>query len=98
MEEEAKKIDLDPAKLLKKGDPSTVQAVIKGIIPVGYFLAMPNGKEGFLPSTDFGFSGGVVILQRLFEVGQVLTVRVVRVGGGGREILSMRKEMPSEAC
>lgn len=98
LEEEAKKIDLDPAKLLKKGDPSTVQAVIKDIIPVGYFLAMPNGKEGFLPSTDFGFSGGVVILQRLFKVGQVLTVRVVRVGSGGREILSMRKELPSEAC
>lgn len=90
LEEEAKKIDLDPDKLLKQGDPSSVQAVVKEIIPVGLFLMMPNGKEGFLPSTDFEFSGGVVILRRLFKVGQVLTVKVLR-HGGGREIVSMRK-------
>ncbi|MCO5585865.1 hypothetical protein L7F22_039798 [Adiantum nelumboides] len=91
LEEEAKKIDLAPHKLLEKGEPGTMQAIIRDVIPVGYFLTLPNGKVGYLPALDLGFTGGIVILERLFKVGQELTVRVVRRGGGGREILSMKK-------
>lgn len=91
LEEEAKKVDLAPHKLLEKGEPGTMQGIIKDVIPVGYFLTLPNGKDGYLPALDLGFTGGIVILERLFKVGQELTVRVVRHGGGGREILSMKK-------
>ncbi|KAH7299320.1 hypothetical protein KP509_24G005400 [Ceratopteris richardii] len=91
LEEEAKKIDLAPHKLLEKGEPGTMQAVIKDVMPVGYFLTLPTGREGYLPALDLGFTGGIVILERLFKVGQELTVRVVRRGGGGREILSIKK-------
>lgn len=91
LEEEAKKIDLAPHKLLEKGEPGTMQGIIKDVIPVGYFLTLPSGRDGYLPALDLGFTGGIVILERLFKVGQELTVRVVRRGGGGREILSMKK-------
>ncbi|KAH7299318.1 hypothetical protein KP509_24G005300 [Ceratopteris richardii] len=91
LEEEAKNIDLAPHKLLEKGEPGTMQAVIKDVMPVGYFLTLPTGREGYLPALDLGFTGGIVILERLFKVGQELTVRVVRRGGGGREILSIKK-------
>eukprot|EP00250_Pteridium_aquilinum_P002379 c12577_g1_i1 orf=328-918(-) len=91
LEEEAKRIDLAPHKLLEKGEPGTMQAIIKDVMPVGYFLTLPTGREGYLPALDLGFTGGIVILERLFKVGQELTVRVVRRGGGGREILSMKK-------
>ena len=91
LEEEAKRIDLAPHKLLEKGEAGTMQAIIKDVMPVGYFLTLPTGREGYLPALDLGFTGGIVILERLFKVGQELTVRVVRRGGGGREILSMKK-------
>ncbi|MCO5561568.1 hypothetical protein L7F22_015188 [Adiantum nelumboides] len=91
LEEEAKRIDLAPHKLLEKGEAGTMQGIIKDVMPVGYFLTLPTGREGYLPALDLGFTGGIVILERLFKVGQELTVRVVRRGGGGREILSMKK-------
>ncbi|KAH7415443.1 hypothetical protein KP509_14G043800 [Ceratopteris richardii] len=91
MEEEAKNIDLAPHKLLQKGDPGTQQAIIKDVIPVGYFVTMPSGKEAYLPAQDLGFTGGLAILERLFKVGQEITVRVASIGGGGREILSIKK-------
>lgn len=91
MEEEAKNIDLAPHKLLNKGDPGTQQAIIRDVIPVGYFVTMPSGKEAYLPAQDLGFTGGLAILERLFKVGQEITVRVASIGGGGREILSIKK-------
>lgn len=91
MEEEAKNIDLAPHKLLEKGAPGTQQAIIKDVIPVGYFVTMPSGKEAYLPAQDLGFTGGLAILERLFKVGQEITVRVASIGGGGREILSIKK-------
>ncbi|MCO5580739.1 hypothetical protein L7F22_034609 [Adiantum nelumboides] len=91
MEEEAKNIDLAPHKLLQKGEPGTQQAIIKDVIPVGYFVTMPSGKEAYLPAQDIGFTGGLAILERLFKVGQEITVRVASIGGGGREILSIKK-------
>lgn len=91
MEEEARRVDLDPAKCLKKGDPGTVQGIIKDVIPVGYWVTCPNGKDGYLPATDLGITGGVVLLERLMKVGQEITVRVDSIGGGGREILSMKR-------
>ena len=91
MEEEARNVDLAPHKLLQKGDPGTVQAVIRDTLPVGYWVTMPSGKDAYLPAQDLGFTGGLAILERLFKVGQEITVRVASIGGGGREILSIKK-------
>lgn len=93
-EEEAAKVDLDPEKLLQPGDPDTVQATIYKTIPVGYFLTLPNGKDAYLPARELGTSGGILLLQKIFKPGQVLTVRVVRMGGGGRAIVAIRKDTP----
>lgn len=91
-EEEANLIDLSPEKLLKKGDPGTLQGIIKDVIPVGYFVTLPNGRDGYLPATELGITGGLALLERLFKVGQEITVRITERGGGGREILDIKPE------
>lgn len=89
-------VDLPPEKMLKKGDPGTYQAKIRGVMPVGYWVTMPSGKEAYLPAQDLGFSGGLEKLRQIFQVGQEITVRVVTRGGSGREILSLKKPDPSK--
>ena len=91
LEEEVAKIDMDPKKLLQKGDPNSMQAIIKDVMPVGYILSLPTGRDAYLPADDFGFTGGLSILQRLFKEGQEITVRIVCRGGAGREIVSCKK-------
>lgn len=90
--EEANVIDLDPAKLLQKGAPNTMQGIIKDVMPVGYFVTLPNGREGYLPAMELGITGGLGLLARLFKVGQEITVRITARGGGGREILDIKPE------
>eukprot|EP00250_Pteridium_aquilinum_P007435 c1714_g1_i1 orf=137-538(+) len=89
-------IDLPPDKLLNKGDPGTFQATIRGVMPVGYWVTMPSGKEAYLPAQDLGFPGGLEKLRQIFQVGQEITVRVVTRGGSGREILSLKKPDPNK--
>ena len=33
---------MDPKKLLQKGDPNSMQAIIKDVMPVGYILSLPQ--------------------------------------------------------
>ena len=40
-EEKVAKIDMDPKKLLKKGHPNSMQAIIKDVMPLGYILSLP---------------------------------------------------------
>ncbi|KAH7404492.1 hypothetical protein KP509_15G028600 [Ceratopteris richardii] len=82
---------MDPAKMMQPGDPGAMQAVIKEVMPVGYFLNLPTGRIGYLPAQDLGFTGGLAILQRLFKEGQEITIRIVCRGGAGREIVSCKK-------
>ncbi|MCO5581461.1 hypothetical protein L7F22_035346 [Adiantum nelumboides] len=91
LEEEVSRIDMDPAKMMQPGDPNAIQAVIKEVMPVGYFCNLPSGRIGYLPAQDLGFTGGLAILQRLFKEGQEITVRIVCRGGAGREIISCKK-------
>eukprot|EP00250_Pteridium_aquilinum_P015826 c22783_g4_i1 orf=1-360(-) len=37
LEEEVSRIDMDPKKMMQKGDPGGIQAIIKDVMPVGYF-------------------------------------------------------------
>ncbi|KAI5056596.1 hypothetical protein GOP47_0028414 [Adiantum capillus-veneris] len=91
LEEEVSRIDMDPAKMMQPADPGAMQAVIKEVMPVGYFCTLPSGRIGYLPAQDLGFTGGLAILQRLFKEGQEITVRIVCRGGAGREIISCKK-------
>lgn len=94
MEIDRNKYDLDPAKLLQKGDPDTIQGVIKEIITQGYFVTLPEGKEGFLSSRELGCIGGIPLLSKLMKVGQEITCRAVRVGGYGRLVIAIKKDTP----
>ena len=89
-------VDLDPEKMLKQGDPGTVQATIRKAMPVGYWVTMPSGKEAFLPAQDLGFLGGLEKLRQIFQPGQEVTVRVVTRGSSGREVLSLKKPDPNK--
>ena len=91
LDEQVAQIDMDPKKLLQKDDPNTYQAVISDVMPVGYFLKLPTGRDAYLPADDLGFTGGLAILRRLFKEGQEITVRIVCRGGAGREIVSIKK-------
>jgi ribosomal protein S1 len=90
IEDEERNFQLDTSKLYKKGDPGTVQGVVKDIITVGYFMKLPNGREGFLPCSQFGCSGGIPLLTRIFKVGDEITVRAEIVGDGGKDRLYCR--------
>jgi predicted RNA-binding protein with RPS1 domain len=87
-------LGIHPEKLLQPGDPETFQVKIRDVMPVGYFVDMPSGREGYLPANDLGFSGGIERLRTIFQVGQEVTVRITFRGGGGRELLSIRKFDP----
>ncbi|KAH7331760.1 hypothetical protein KP509_20G049300 [Ceratopteris richardii] len=91
LEEQVSQIDMDPNKMLQPGDPNTMQAIIKDVMPVGYFVSLPTGRDGYLPADDLGFTGGLAILRKLFKEGQEITVRIVCRGGAGREIVSVKK-------
>ncbi|KAI5079633.1 hypothetical protein GOP47_0005705 [Adiantum capillus-veneris] len=91
LEEQVSQIDMDPNKMLQPGDPNSMQAIIKDVMPVGYFVSLPTGRDGYLPADDLGFTGGLAILRKLFKEGQEITVRIVCRGGAGREIISVKK-------
>ncbi|MCO5566691.1 hypothetical protein L7F22_020369 [Adiantum nelumboides] len=79
LEEEQRTFQLDYTTIYKKGDPGTVQGVIKEIINLGYIVTLPNGREGLLAASHLGCSGGIPLLERLFKVGQEIAIRVIPV-------------------
>ncbi|KAH7300402.1 hypothetical protein KP509_24G060800 [Ceratopteris richardii] len=79
LEEEQRTFQLDYTTIYQKGHPGTVQGVIKEIIHLGYIVTLPNGREGLLAASHLGCSGGIPLLERLFKVGQEITIRVIPV-------------------
>lgn len=91
MEEEARNFQLDPAECYKKGDPNTIEGVITEIIHIGCLVTLANGRDGFLPASQLGCMGGLALLERLFKVGQEITVRVIEVPHVGRDRLFLKR-------
>ena len=79
LDEEARTFQLDYTKMYKIGDPGTVVGVVKEINNVGYFITLPNGREGFLSAMHLGCSGGIPLLERLMKVGTEIALRVCRI-------------------
>ena len=77
--------------MMQATDLNALKAVLKEVMPVGYFVDLPTGRVGYLPAQDLGFSGGLAVLQRLFKEGQEIYVRIVCKGGARREIISCKK-------
>ncbi|KAI5058964.1 hypothetical protein GOP47_0025283 [Adiantum capillus-veneris] len=61
LEEQVSQIDMDPNKMLQPGDPNSMQAIIKDVMPVGYFVSLPTGRDGYLPADDLGFTGREIV-------------------------------------
>lgn len=95
-EEERLRAELTPDKLYQPGTPGTVQAVIKDVNPVGYFVTLPNGKEAYLPASELGTSGGITLMKRLYKKGDVFTVKVIKNTTGGRDTVKVKPD-PVEA-
>lgn len=88
LENEEKNYVLDVDALYKKGDPGTVQGIVRDIITVGYYMKLPDGREGFLPCMQFNnCPGGIPLLTRLFKVGDEITVRQEKMYDGGLDKL-----------
>ncbi|MCO5608457.1 hypothetical protein L7F22_062667 [Adiantum nelumboides] len=92
IEEEERNFQLDQSKLYQKGDPGTMQGIVKDIITVGYFMSLPDGREGFLPCMQLGCTGGIPLLTRLFKVGDEITVRQQKMYDGGKDKLFAKKD------
>ncbi|KAI5072096.1 hypothetical protein GOP47_0012202 [Adiantum capillus-veneris] len=89
-------VDMDPEKMLKPKDTNTFQATIQKVMPEGYWVTMPSGREAFFPAQDLGFLGGMEKLQQLFQHGQDVIVRVVTRDSSGQEVLSHKKPNPNK--
>lgn len=79
-----------PTTTMKKGEiaPGTVKNIIRG----GVFLTLPDGIDGYLPVGEIVFKTPNTNLEAQFQVGQEVTVRVLRLEKG-RVTLTMKQEM-----
>lgn len=73
----------------KKGQ--TVEGKVKNIIRSGAFISLPEGEEGFLRSSEVSEGYGNLAGNMGLQVGQDVTVRVLRIDKG-RVNLTMKKE------
>lgn len=75
---------------LKKGE--IVVGTVKNMIKSGVFLSLPDGTDGYLPVQEVIFKAPNTGLEAQFQVGEELTVRVLRVDRG-RVNLTMKREV-----
>eukprot|EP00250_Pteridium_aquilinum_P018172 c23977_g1_i1 orf=376-1866(+) len=79
-----------PTTTMKKGEIAI--GTVKNIIKSGVFLTLPDGTDGYLPAPEVVFKTPYTNLEALFQVGQEVTVRVLRLEKG-RVTLSTKQEM-----
>ncbi|KAL6529333.1 hypothetical protein OROGR_014956 [Orobanche gracilis] len=69
-----------------------LDGTVKSLTRAGAFIALPEGGEGFLPSSEESVEGfGNVMGRSSLEVGQKVCVRVLRINRG-QVTLTMKKE------
>ncbi|TYJ98062.1 Elongation factor Ts [Cucumis melo var. makuwa] len=73
-----------------------LQGTVKNITRSGAFISLPEGEEGFLPSSEETFEGfGNLMGGSTLEIGQEVDVRVLRIARG-RVTLTMKKDEDNE--
>lgn len=75
---------------MKKGEIAT--GTVKNMIRSGVFINLPDGNDGYLPSSEMIFKGPNTSIEANFQVGQELSVRVLRIDKG-RINLTMKREV-----
>ncbi|KAH7287272.1 hypothetical protein KP509_32G048200 [Ceratopteris richardii] len=79
-----------PVTTLKKGE--IITGVVKNMIKSGVFLSLPDGTDGYLPTSEVIFKAQNTNLESQFQVGEEVTVRALRIERG-RVTLTMRREV-----
>lgn len=73
-----------------------LQGTVKNITRSGAFISLPEGEEGFLPSSEETFEGfGNLMGGSTLEIGQEVDVRVLRIARG-QVTLTMKKDEDNE--
>ncbi|GER41295.1 elongation factor Ts [Striga asiatica] len=73
-----------------------LEGTVKNLTRAGAFISLPDGEEGFLPTSEEAREVlGYVMGSSSLEVGQVVSVRVLRVNRG-QLTLTMKKEEDAE--
>lgn len=80
-----------PSKSVGVTKGQEVKGVVKNVIKNGVFLTLESGDDGYLRAAD-AHNPSNLSMESLYEVGQSLDVRVVRIEGG-RISLTMKKEV-----
>ncbi|KAI5055188.1 hypothetical protein GOP47_0030333 [Adiantum capillus-veneris] len=75
---------------LQKGE--IIVGTVKNLIKSGVFIALPDGTDGYLPVQEVIFKVPNAGLDAQFQVGEEVTVRVLRVERG-RVNLTMKREV-----
>ncbi|KAJ8638147.1 hypothetical protein MRB53_012414 [Persea americana] len=68
-----------------------LDGTVKNLTRAGAFVSLPEGEEGFLPSSEQSEGHGTVLGTSLLQVGQDVNVRVLRITRG-QVTLTMKKE------
>ncbi|CAN1764934.1 Polyprotein of EF-Ts, chloroplastic [Linum perenne] len=73
-----------------------LEGTVKNLARSGAFISLPEGEEGFLPSSEEATEGFVNIMGgSKLEVGQQVSVRVLRINRG-QATLTMKKEVDNK--
>eukprot|EP01018_Ginkgo_biloba_P002323 Gb_29672 [translate_table: standard] len=84
-----KREETQKSSKLRKGQ--TLEGKVKNMIRTGAFISLPDGEEGFLRSSEVNEGFGKISGSMGLQVGQDVTVRVLRIERG-RVSLTMKKE------
>lgn len=84
-----KKEEVKKSKFVKGQD---IEGTVKNLTRAGAFISLPEGEEGFLPTTEEADEGFVSMMGgSSLEIGQEVSVRVLRITRG-KVTLTMKKE------
>ncbi|RWR77859.1 Ubiquitin-associated domain-containing protein [Cinnamomum micranthum f. kanehirae] len=81
----------DVQKSSKFVQDQILDGTVKNLTRAGAFISLPEGEEGFLPSSEQSEGHGTILGTSLLQVGQDVNVRVLRITRG-QVTLTMKKE------
>ncbi|GAV91186.1 S1 domain-containing protein/UBA domain-containing protein/EF_TS domain-containing protein [Cephalotus follicularis] len=89
-----RKGEVKSSKFVKGQD---LEGTVKNITRAGAFVSLPEGEEGFLPTSEESDDDGIVNMMggSSLQVGQEVSVRVLRISRG-QVTLTMKKEEDTE--
>ncbi|CAI9100395.1 OLC1v1037388C6 [Oldenlandia corymbosa var. corymbosa] len=81
----------DEVKKSKFVKGQELEGTVKNVVRSGAFISLPEGEEGFLPSSEEADDVGSFVEGSLLQIGQEVKVRVLNINRGKVQ-LTMKKE------